>query len=137
MTKTVLITGATDGIGRRTAAMVSAAGHRLLLHGRSADKLADTAAELDGGSETYVADLSRLGSVVAMADQVSERHGRIDVLINNAGVFKAPEPLSSEGFDVRFVVNTFAPYLLTRRLLPVIPQSGTCCKRHVRGASTR
>lgn len=129
MTKTILITGATDGLGLETARRLSAAGHHLLIHGRNADKLSSTAEDLRAGPgsgpvETYRADLSDLSQVARLGRDVVADHDRIDVLINNAGVFKTDKPTAADGQDVRFVVNTLAPALLTRLLLPAIPQGG-------------
>ena len=128
MGKTILITGATDGIGLETARMLVSQGHAVLLHGRNPAKLADVEKELAalpgaGRIENYVADLSNLAEVAALAKAVAERHTRLDVLINNAGVFKTPDPVTPDGLDVRFVVNTLAPYLLTERLLPLLGES--------------
>jgi NAD(P)-dependent dehydrogenase (short-subunit alcohol dehydrogenase family) len=79
----------------------------------------------DGGQvESYVADLSRMADVEALAKAVAEKHAKLDVLINNAGVFTATDPFTHDGLDVRFAVNTLAPYLLTKRLLPLIESSG-------------
>ncbi len=125
--KTILITGATDGIGLETARMLSAAGHTLLLHGRSAAKLdaaADSVRALGSEVETYLADMSRLAEVSAMADAIAQRHDALDVIINNAGVLKTPVTTTPEGLDVRFVVNTLAPYLLAKRLLPTLAPDG-------------
>ena len=127
--KTILITGATDGIGLETARMLVSLGHNVLLHGRSQAKLVKVEQTLsgiaDGGRvESYLADLSRMGDVEALAKAVAEKHASLDVLINNAGVFKAPDPITQDGLDVRFAVNTIAPYLLTKRLLPLIESSG-------------
>jgi NAD(P)-dependent dehydrogenase (short-subunit alcohol dehydrogenase family) len=58
--------------------------------------------------------------VVALANAIKGKHNQLDVLINNAGVFKTPTPLNADGMDVRFVVNTIAPYLLTQQLLPLL-----------------
>ena len=124
MLKTILITGSTDGIGLLTAKKLASEGHEVLLHGRSEAKLEAAAADVGGRTASYVADLSRMDDVKAMADAVSLNHARLDVLINNAGVLKAPNPRTAEGFDIRFMVNTFAPYALTRRLLPIIPKEG-------------
>lgn len=123
MTKTILITGSTDGIGLLAAQKLAAEGHRVLLHGRSEAKLTK-AAEAVGGAETYLADLSRMGDVAAMAEAVLARHEQLDVLINNAGILKAPQTQTEAGRDFRFDVNTIAPYLLTRALLPIIPSNG-------------
>ncbi len=120
----MLITGAADGIGLLTARKLAADGHCILLHGRSEAKLAKAAAEAGGTTETYHADLSRMGEVDAMADVVLERHERLDVLINNAGILKSPDTRTESGRDIRFDVNAIAPYILTRRLLPIIPADG-------------
>lgn len=129
MKKIVLVTGSTDGIGFETAKMLVREGHQVLLHGRNPEKLADatkTLAALKGDEdiEAYLADLSRLGDVEALAKAVIEKHKRLDILINNAGVLKTPNPVTADGLDVRFVVNTLAPYLLTKRLLPLLGKKG-------------
>jgi NAD(P)-dependent dehydrogenase (short-subunit alcohol dehydrogenase family) len=127
--KTILITGSTDGIGLETAKMLASLGHNVLLHGRSPEKLENVERALsaigDGGQvESYVADLSRMADVEALATAVAEKHAKLDVLINNAGVYSTPDPITQDGLDVRFAVNTIAPYLLTKRLLPLIESSG-------------
>ena len=124
MSKTILITGATDGIGRLTAQRLAALGHTLLVHGRNPAKLGALTAELEGQPHPYVADLSRLADVEAMAAQIRDHHPQLDVLINNAGVLKTSAPTTPEGLDVRFVVNTVAPYVLTQRLLPIVGNTG-------------
>ena len=129
MQKTILVTGSTDGIGLETAQLLVSQGHNVLLHGRSPAKLENVAKTLsalpDGGRvESYVSDLSRMAEVEALAKAVAEKHAKLDVLINNAGVFNTPDPITSDGLDVRFVVNTIAPYLLTQRLLPLLGASG-------------
>ena len=86
MPKTILITGATDGIGLLTAKTLAAQGHTVLLHGRSAEKLEAAAKEVGGTPERFRADLSRLDEVGALAEEIQSRHDRIDVLINNAGI---------------------------------------------------
>lgn len=124
MTKTILITGSTDGIGLLTAQTLAEDGHRILLHGRSKSKLDAAAAQVSGTVETFAADLSHVGDVRNFASEVREKHDRLDVLINNAGVLKIASTRTEAGHDVRFMVNTFAPYVLTRALLPIIPKDG-------------
>ena len=123
MSKIILLTGATDGIGLETAKMLVTAGHHLLIHGRNPDKLKKVEQMLaDMGTvaqiESYVADLSSFRDTEDLAQAVLDRHQKLDVLINNAGVFKVSNPITQDGLDVRFVVNTITPYLLTKRLLP-------------------
>lgn len=129
MQKIILLTGATDGIGLETGRMLVSQGHHVLLHGRNPSKLEAVEKELatlpgDGCVESYVADLSRMADVEALANAVSDKHARLDVLINNAGVYKTPEIVTQDGLDIRFAVNTVAPYLLTQRLLPSLDASG-------------
>lgn len=124
MTKTILITGSTDGIGLLTAKTLADMGHTVILHGRSADKLEAAAQELGGDVATYQADLSSLQETAKLAEAVTANHDRIDVLINNAGVYKTLNPILPNGQDVRFVVNTLAPHVLTSALLPIVPCDG-------------
>lgn len=129
MGKNILVTGATDGIGLETARMLVSMGHNVLLHGRNPVKLNKVEKELSdlpnrGRVESYVSDLSRVANVEALAKAVAQQHAQLDVLINNAGIFKVTSPMAPDGLDVRFAVNTIAPYLLTKRLLPLIDASG-------------
>lgn len=127
MKKKILITGATDGIGLETARALVSMGHHVLLHGRNPKKLQTVADELssNGGCvEEYIADFSSLKDVENLATAILEKHESLDVLINNAGVFKVQDAITSDGMDVRFVVNTNAPYLLAKRLLPLLENSG-------------
>jgi len=129
MTSTILLTGATDGIGLEAAKLLATDGHTLLLHGRSPDKLERVAGELSelpgvGTLHTYVADLSSHAATAAMADAVQHDHASLDVLINNAGVFRTRQTTTPGGLDVRFAVNTLAPHVLMTRLMPLMSAAG-------------
>ncbi len=129
MQKTILLTGATDGIGFETAKMLVSLGHNVLLHGRNPSKLAHVnetlnSLETSGTTETYLADLSDIAEVEALAQNVTEKHTKLDVLINNAGILKTANPITKDGLDVRFVVNAIAPFVLTKRLLPLMDKTG-------------
>lgn len=128
MKKTILITGSTDGIGYETAKMLVEQGHYVLLHGRSPEKLAHVQQQLASlvGEEVegYVADLSVMSDVEALAMLIKAKHPRLDVLINNAGVNKVTSITTVDNLDVRFMVNSIAPFLLTERLLPLFDNSG-------------
>ncbi|AKH67789.1 short chain dehydrogenase [Spongiibacter sp. IMCC21906] len=129
MSKTILITGSTDGIGLMTAELLLGLGHHVLLHGRNQSKLEQVRRKLLAVSgaekiDTYSADLSNLAEVAALAASVLASHNKLDVVVNNAGVFKSANAKTAEGLDLRFVVNTIAPYLLTQRLLPLLNSSG-------------
>lgn len=125
MQKTILITGSTDGIGLEAAKALYSRGHHILLHGRNPAKLKTaerTLSELsgDGRVDSYLADLSRMAEVEALGQAIADTQERLDVVINNAGVLRTADTFTGDGLDVRFAVNTFAPYLLTQRLLPLL-----------------
>jgi NAD(P)-dependent dehydrogenase (short-subunit alcohol dehydrogenase family) len=124
---TVLITGATSGLGRYLAQELAGSGWQVLAHGRDPARVADLAAELGGGARGYVADLASLGQVRELAAEVRARVPRLDVLVNNAGIgFGAPgqgRQVSADGYELRFAVNYLAPVLLTRRLVPLLTES--------------
>ena len=124
--KTILMTGSTDGIGLQAAKVLAAKGHEVILHGRSAEKLATikTAHPELAAAPSFIADLSDLKETAQMAEAIIAVHPSLDVLINNAGVFKAPVSKAPNGMDLRFVVNTLAPYVLAQGLLPIIPKTG-------------
>ncbi|MFP4435847.1 MAG: SDR family NAD(P)-dependent oxidoreductase [Chloroflexaceae bacterium] len=128
----ILITGATDGIGRQAAHELAAAGATVLVHGRNPERGAETLEEIRSatGSERlhYLqADFAALSEVRQLADTVQSRFERLDVLINNAGIGPgkrgAERTISSDGYELRFAVNYLASFLLTHLLLPRLRQS--------------
>lgn len=130
MNKKIFITGATDGIGRLAAIQLAREGHELMIHGRNAEKLEHTLSELKSATNNnnitgFIADFADLSDVIRMADEVKKKTNQIDVLINNAGVFKSATALDNDGLDIRFTVNYLAPYVLTNALYPLLEQSGS------------
>src|SRR4051795_10792739 len=124
MRPTVLITGATDGLGRAVAERLAADGATLLLHGRDEDRLAAIA----GDARTFRADLSSLDEVRALADEVARSTDELHVLINNAGIGSGKPDLttrqtSRDGHELRFAVNYLAGFVLTLRLLSLLRRS--------------
>jgi NAD(P)-dependent dehydrogenase (short-subunit alcohol dehydrogenase family) len=113
----ILVTGATDGLGRALAARLHAEGAQLLLHGRDPAKLEAVAAQLDG-VRTLQADFASLDDIRRLAGEVEG----VDVLVNNAGIGSGmPEGReraeSRDGHELRFQVNYLSGYLLTELLL--------------------
>ena len=125
---TILVTGATDGLGKRVARELAGMGATVLLHGRSPERLGATLEELrrETGSEklgSYVADLSSLGEVRGMAERVLSEHDRLDVLVNNAGIISRERENSEDGHELTFAVNHLSHFLLTGLLLPLLRES--------------
>jgi NAD(P)-dependent dehydrogenase (short-subunit alcohol dehydrogenase family) len=120
--KVVLITGATDGLGRGLAREAAAGGGIVLVHGRSQERVDATLAELPG-ARGYRADLASLEEVRRLAGEIRDAESRLDVLVNNAGIGTGERELSREGYELRFAVNYLAGFLLTRELLPLLESS--------------
>ena len=112
--RTIIITGASDGIGAAAARALSARGDTVVVVGRSPQKTAAVADEL--GVDYLVADFARLDDVRALAATLLERYPRIDVLANNAGGIMGDRELTVDGFEKTFQVNHLAPFLLTSLL---------------------
>jgi len=131
--KTVLVTGATDGLGRALVGELAAAGATILIHGRDPGRIVRTERAIGecgraGRLRSYRADFSSLAEVGEMADQILERESRLDVLINNAGIGtdmpgSGGRMESADGHELRFAVNYLAGYLLTRRLRGLLERS--------------
>jgi len=125
MQKSILVTGATDGIGYETAKMLLSLGHQVLLHGRNSQKLQKVQAELrsatgNENTEIYIADMSSMAEVMVLAAEIQAKHSTLNAVINNAGVFKGPTRITKDALDIRFAVNALAPYVLTQALLPLL-----------------
>lgn len=123
----VLVTGSTDGLGREVARRLAALGDHVIVHGRNVERgnaLVDEITRAGRGSARfYAADFASLDAVRTLADNISRDYPRLDVLVNNAGVWvqkKQGRVTSADGHELHFAVNYLAPYLLTYRLLPLI-----------------
>jgi NAD(P)-dependent dehydrogenase (short-subunit alcohol dehydrogenase family) len=129
--QTILVTGATDGLGRASAAELAARGATVLLHGRSEERLEDTRRELVAATgkdrlRTYLADFAALDDVRRLAEAVEQDHERLDLLVSNAGIGAGKNGRREEsvdGYELRFAVNYLAPFLLTKLLLPLLRHS--------------
>ncbi|WP_329578042.1 SDR family NAD(P)-dependent oxidoreductase [Kitasatospora sp. NBC_01250] len=127
---TILITGATDGLGRELALRLAGPGTLLVLHGRSAERAAEVQRQVraaGGEAEVRLADLGDLRQVDRLADTVLADFDRLDVLVNNAGIgFGTPgsgRQESADGIELRLAVNYLAGYRLTGRLLPRLTEA--------------
>jgi NAD(P)-dependent dehydrogenase (short-subunit alcohol dehydrogenase family) len=112
--KTIVLTGASDGIGAAAARRLGTNGHRLILVGRSPEKTVRVANEV--GAEYFVADFSRLDDVEKLAHDILGTTDRIDVLANNAGGIFGDNAKTVDGFEKTFQINHLSPFLLTQLL---------------------
>jgi NAD(P)-dependent dehydrogenase (short-subunit alcohol dehydrogenase family) len=116
--KTVVVTGASSGIGRVTALRLAAAGARVLVHGRSPERTADIARRV--GTEPLVADCASLDQVRSLAARILGQTDHIDVMLHNAGAVIGKRTLTADGHELTFQGNHLAPFLLQHLLQPVI-----------------
>ncbi len=126
--KVVLVTGATNGIGKITAQELANKGASVVIVGRSAEKTLATASEIRQKSgnpdvEGLVADLSSLEQVRRLADEFKKKHTRLDVLVNNAGAIFSRRQVTADGFEMTFAFNHLAYFLLTNLLLDLLTAS--------------
>ncbi|MBU2996338.1 SDR family NAD(P)-dependent oxidoreductase [Cellulophaga baltica] len=125
MQKAILITGSTDGIGKLTALQLAKKGHIIYIHGRSEAKVKSCIAEIKDASQNknihgFVADFSELNAVKHLSEQIKNKVPKLDILINNAGIFKSPNSKTISGLDVRMAVNYFSSYILTESIVSVL-----------------
>jgi NAD(P)-dependent dehydrogenase (short-subunit alcohol dehydrogenase family) len=123
----VFVTGSTDGLGREVARRLAAQGDHVIVHGRNAERGRALVDEIKksgkGSARFYAADFASLEAVRRLADEISRDYRRLDVLVNNAGVWVDAEKgrvTSADGHELHFAVNYLSSYLLTHRLLPLL-----------------
>ncbi|MBB2976175.1 NAD(P)-dependent dehydrogenase (short-subunit alcohol dehydrogenase family) [Microbacterium endophyticum] len=121
MKKTIIITGASDGIGAAAARQLSEAGHTVAVVGRSAEKTRRVAESIN--ADYFLADFTNLRQVRELAEALSSRYAEIDVLANNAGGIMGDRELTVDGFEKTFQVNHLAPFLLTQLLMERLTES--------------
>lgn len=127
--KIILITGATDGIGKITAKELAKQGHTVVIHGRNKTKTEAVCMEIksetvNNNIDFLIADLFSLSDVKHMAEEFKDRYDHLDVLINNAGaIFNKVREITKDGFEKTIALNLFAPFLLTELLLDSLDKS--------------
>jgi NAD(P)-dependent dehydrogenase (short-subunit alcohol dehydrogenase family) len=127
--RVVLITGSTGGLGREVARRLAAAGDHVIVHGRDVDRGSELVVEIQemgsGSARFYAADLASFDEVRALAQAIRRDYRRLDVLVNNAGIWlEGPRRLSADGHELHFQVNYLSGFLLTRQLLPLLKATG-------------
>src|SRR5438477_28883 len=127
--QTILVTGSTAGLGKELARELAGRGAKVLVHGRSEATIEAAIADIADttGSDRLapqVADLASLDAVRRLAGEVSADDGRIDALVNNAGVALPERREGEDGYELTFAGNYLAPFLLTRLLLPALRKNG-------------
>lgn len=129
MVKTILITGATDGIGKHLAKKLASQGHHIILHGRNPQKLELATQEvravsLRGRVSSYLADFSKLDDVYRSLEEIKRDSQSIDVLFNNAGLYAGKErKASAENVELTFMLSVLVPYILTTVLSPLLEKA--------------
>jgi len=127
---TCLITGATDGIGKEAAIELAKKGCNLILIGRNKKKGKKVVEQIRKVADNYVdidyftADLMLMKEVSRVADEVSRKYPKIDILLNNVGAYFAFRGVTEEGFERTFALNHLGYFLMTKKLLPLIEKSG-------------
>jgi NAD(P)-dependent dehydrogenase (short-subunit alcohol dehydrogenase family) len=125
--KVVMVTGSTDGLGREVALRSAALGATVIVHGRNQERGKEVVSEITKGSKGtarfYAADFASLAQVRTLAQTIARDYDRLDVLVNNAGIWVQDRQVSQDGHELHFAVNYLAGFLLTRMLLPKIVAS--------------
>ncbi|MBI2422265.1 MAG: SDR family oxidoreductase [Candidatus Hydrogenedentes bacterium] len=128
MAQTTVVTGANAGIGKAIARQLAALGHHVVLVSRDASRGREAMEEIraavaHASIDLVVGDLATTASTHDLADRLLEQYSRIDVLINNAGVWMTRRQLNAEGVEMTFMVNHLAPFILCTRLLACLKDS--------------
>ena len=129
--RVILVTGSTGGLGREAALALARAGDHVIIHGRNAERAQQVIRQIEehgrGSAKFYKADFASLADTKRFAAAVLADYDRLDVLVNNAGVFVPDQQerrVSEDGYELHFQVNYLAGYVLTNMLLPLLESSG-------------
>ncbi len=128
MNKTILITGATDGIGKATAELLVNSGYEIIIHARNSEKGEKTTSEIQQKTgntavKFIAADFSKLSDIDNMVNELYSNTEKIDVLINNAGVYREEKNILPNGMEESFMINYLSHFYLTTELLPLLKVS--------------
>ena len=134
--RVVFVTGSTGGLGREVARSLAARGDHVVVHGRSVERGVELVAEIEaegrGSARLYLADFGSFDAVRSLAWAIQRDYDRLDVLVNNAGIWlEGPRQLSDDGNELHFQVNYLSSFLLTRELLPLLRSSAPSRIVHV------
>jgi NAD(P)-dependent dehydrogenase (short-subunit alcohol dehydrogenase family) len=125
--KICLVTGGTSGIGRQTALALAKRGAKVVITYRNQAKALETRSYIEaktGASvDAFYCDLSDFASIRRFVEEFTRKYSRLDVLINNAGIWETPRKLSADGIEMNFAVNHLAPFLLTNLLMDILRKS--------------
>jgi NAD(P)-dependent dehydrogenase (short-subunit alcohol dehydrogenase family) len=140
----ILVTGSTDGLGREVARRLAAGGAHVIVHGRNVERGQALVAEIEAGGSGSArflpADLASLDAVRSLAETILSDYDRLDVLVNNAGIWlnrSDERQLSADGHELHLAVNYLAGYALTRLLLPRLLESAPARIVNVASAAQR
>lgn len=126
--KLILVTGSTDGIGKQTALELAEKGHSVIIHGRNKEKCLSTIEEIkakvrSSNLDFVIADFSNKENVKLMADELRSKYSKLDVLINNAGVYLKNRQTNDDGIELTFMINHLAHFYLTLLLIDLLKKS--------------
>jgi NAD(P)-dependent dehydrogenase (short-subunit alcohol dehydrogenase family) len=126
--KTILVTGATNGIGKVTARELARLGASVVIVGRNKAKTEETVREIKAAAghdrvDRLLGDLSIMAEVARVADEFRAKYNRLDVLVNNAGAYYQQRQMSKDGLEMTFALNHMSYFLLTVRLLDLLKAS--------------
>lgn len=128
--KVILITGSTDGIGKEAAIKFVEMGVHVIIHGRNQKKAEMIMNEIEKKTNlhnmsTLYADLASIDQIATMVDDIYKKFDQLDVLINNAGIYRPQRQLSHDGIEETFAVNYIAPYILSNRLVKLLKKTNS------------